>query len=87
MLWYLVPALVGTGIFYLIISHRIRTQEALFATAEYYNVVISLKTAVGQLIKEYLIAGQRLSNRGIFRAYCLKRGSLLVSDTVGYLAE
>jgi len=72
MLWYLVPALVGTGIFYLIISHRIRTQEALFATAEYHNVVISLKTALGQLIKEYLISGQRLSNRGIFSSLLLK---------------
>jgi hypothetical protein len=72
MLWYLVPALVGTGIFYLIISQRMRTQEALFATAEYHNVVISLKTAVGQLIKEYLIAGQRLSIRGIFLSLLLK---------------
>jgi len=72
MLWYLVPALVGTGMFYLIISNRVRTQEALFATAEYHNVVISLKTAVGQLVKEYLIAGQRLSYRGIFLSLLLK---------------
>jgi hypothetical protein len=72
ILWFLVPVFVGTGMFYLIISNRLQTQQALFATAEYHNVVISLKTAVGQLTKECLASGQRLSDRGILFGLLLK---------------
>ena len=72
IIWFLVPVLVGTGMFYFIISNRLQTQQALFATAEYHNVVISLKTAVAQLTKEYLTSGQRLSDRGIFFGLLLK---------------
>ncbi len=74
VLWYLVPALIGTGIFSLTMSNRLKTQETLFTTPEYHNVLISLQTAVAELFKEVLISGKRLSNRGVILSLILKVG-------------
>ena len=65
-LWWLIPALIGIGVFGLLVHNRVPAQEALFTTAEYHNPAVSLKSALGQTVKEFLISGQRLSPRGLF---------------------
>ena len=71
-LWCLLPTLTGIGVFVLLIRNRVRGQEALFATAEYHNLYMSLKTGLGETVKEYLVNGQRLSTRGVFLGLLLK---------------
>jgi hypothetical protein len=72
LVWYLVPAFVGCSLVGLLFLNRAHTQGAIFATGEYHNVWMSLKTATGRLVKEYLTAGQRLSVRGLFFSLSLK---------------
>jgi len=72
ILWCLVPALIGIGIFGLLMQNRVRSQEAAFATAEYHSLYLSLKAALGESLKEYLVAGQRLSTRSILLGLLLK---------------
>jgi hypothetical protein len=63
--WCLVPVSVGGSVLCLLIFNRVHRQEALFATAEYHNVFMSLKTALVRFFTEFLTTGQRLSVRGI----------------------
>jgi hypothetical protein len=71
-LWCLIPALIGIGVFGLLVHNRVPAQEALFTTAEYHNPAVSLKSALGQTVKECLISGQRLSPRGLLLGLLLK---------------
>jgi hypothetical protein len=71
-LWWLVPALIGMGVFTLLIHNRLTGQEALFASAEYHNPLVSLKSALGQTLKEFLVSGQRLSPRGLLLGLLFK---------------
>ncbi len=77
ILWCLIPGLFGIGVFWLLLHTRTQTQEALFPTAEYHHIYFSLKAAFGQMVKEYLITGQRLSTRGILFGLILKACFLL----------
>jgi hypothetical protein len=70
--WCLVPALVGISVFGLLIQNRLRIQEAASATAEYHSLYLSLKAALGQTLKEYLVAGQHLSTRSVLLGLLLK---------------
>jgi len=72
ILWHLIPALFALGLFGLLLHNRARTQEALFPNPEYHNLYISLKAALGQTLKEYLVSGHRLSTRGILLGLLLK---------------
>jgi hypothetical protein len=72
ILCYLIPALFGIGVFGLLVHTRTRAQEALFPTAEYHNIYLSLQTALGQTLKEYLVTGQRLSTRSILFGFIVK---------------
>jgi hypothetical protein len=70
--WHLVPALLGIGVFGLLMENRVRNQEAAFGSAEHHSLYLSLKAALGQTFKEYLVAGQRLSTRGVLLGLLLK---------------
>ncbi|MBV9673421.1 MAG: hypothetical protein JO076_11440, partial [Verrucomicrobia bacterium] len=72
VLWFCVPGLVGTAVICLLILNRQNTQEALFPTREYHNIVTSLRAGAAQLIQEFLTIGNRLSTRGIFFTLLLK---------------
>src|ERR1700751_3640519 len=71
-LWYLTPTFVGIGVFALLLHNRAQTQEALFPTLEYHNIYVSLQTALGETLKEYLVPGHRLSTRGLSLGLILK---------------
>ena len=70
--WHLIPAIFAIGLFGLLLHNRGRTQEALFPNPEYHNIYLSLKAALGQIPKEYLVSGHRLSTRGIILGLILK---------------
>jgi hypothetical protein len=70
--WCLIPVIVGIGVFGLLVENRARNQGAALAAAELHNLHLSLKAALGQTIKEYLVTGQRLSTRGVILALLLK---------------
>jgi hypothetical protein len=70
--WWLIPALVGIGVFVLLVQNRVQNQDPLFATRQYHNFPLSLKAALGQTLKEYLVAGQRLSTRSVLLGLLLK---------------
>ena len=72
LFWCLVPVIVGTGIFGLLVQNRAQSQEAALAAAEYHNFYLSLKAALGQTINEYLVTGQRLSSHGVILGLLLK---------------
>jgi hypothetical protein len=72
ILWHLIPALFGIAVFGLLVHTRARAQEALFPTAEYHNLYRSMKAAIGQTLKEYLVPGHRLSARAIVFGLILK---------------
>jgi hypothetical protein len=72
ILWCLVPALVGVSVFGLLVQNRLRSQQAAITTAEYHSLYPSLKAAFGQTLKECLVAGQRLSSRGLLLGLLLK---------------
>jgi hypothetical protein len=72
VLWFLIPALIGIGVFILLVQNRVQNQDPLFATAEYHNALLSLKAAVGQTLKEFLVTGQRLSTRSVLLGIILK---------------
>jgi hypothetical protein len=63
-LWHLIPAVVAIGVFGLLMQNRVR-REGVIPTVEYHNVYLSLKAALGQTLKECLVAGQRLSTRSV----------------------
>jgi hypothetical protein len=71
-LWYLIPAIVAIGVFALLMQNRVRSQEAALPTAEYHSVYLSLKAALGQTLREYLVAGQRLSTRSVLLGLALR---------------
>jgi hypothetical protein len=71
-LWHLIPAIVAIGVFGLLMQNRVRNQEAVLPTAEYHSVYLSLKAALGQTLKECLVAGQRLSTRSMLLGLALR---------------
>jgi hypothetical protein len=71
-LWHLIPAVVAIGVFGLLMQNRVRNQEAILPTVEYHSVYLSLKAAIGQTLKECLVAGQRLSTRSVIFGLALK---------------
>jgi hypothetical protein len=71
-LWHLIPAIVAIGVFGLLMQNRVRNQETILPTVEYHNVYLSLKAALGQTLKECLVAGQRLSTRSVLLGLALR---------------
>jgi hypothetical protein len=72
ILWCLIPALVGIGVFGLLVQNRLRSQQAAITTAEFHSLYSSLKAGFGETLKECLVAGQRLSSRGLLSGVLLK---------------
>ena len=72
LLWCLFPTLIAMGVFGLLIQNRARNQEAIFPTAEYHNLSLSAKAALGQTLKEYVVSGQRVSTRGLILGLLLR---------------
>lgn len=71
--WHLVPALLGICVFGLLMRHRLPNQEVVFSSAEYHSLYPSLKAALGQMFKEYLVADdQHPSTRRVLLALLLK---------------
>ncbi|MBV8375677.1 MAG: hypothetical protein JO279_01600 [Verrucomicrobia bacterium] len=77
VLWFLIPSLVGIGVFLLLLQNRVQNQDPLFRNPEYHHLLLSLKAAVGQTFKECLVTGQRLSTRSILLGLLLKGCFLL----------
>jgi hypothetical protein len=78
ILWHLVPALIGMSVLGLLAHNRVPGQAPVFATAEYHNLYLSLKAALGETLKAYLTTGHRISTRGVLLAFLLKACFFLV---------
>jgi hypothetical protein len=72
ILWCIIPALVGVGVFGLLVQNRLPSQQPAVTTAEYHSLYLSLKAGFGETLRECLVAGQRLSSRGLISGVLLK---------------